>query len=163
MTVSIPLQLLLGTGRTTATTFHQQSNPGGGKHDSFQRGKKVLSNSAAGRLGPAVPVETTFCTQIWQRDSFVLGFIIMIFRPAESHPFCHAVVTIAVYFLIPAEILIPSHFLHPHSSCPLYTNLLNNQTSNLFSTACLPLDLVATLFVATLLLSSSSDPLRKKR
>jgi hypothetical protein len=40
--------------------------------------EKKLSNlvRAVGRSGPADPVATTFCTQIWQRDSNVFRFYI---------------------------------------------------------------------------------------
>jgi hypothetical protein len=47
----------------------QGSDPGGGKRDSLQEAKSSESVRAAGRPGPAFPVNPTLCTQIWQRDS----------------------------------------------------------------------------------------------
>ena len=85
--------------------------------------KKKSSESvrAAGLPGPADLADTTFCTPIWQRDSFCVSFYYSRFPVSqENHRFCQQVSAIAVAFHFPPEVLITSHFLHPRSSWRRY-------------------------------------------
>jgi hypothetical protein len=73
----------------------------------FRKTKSSKSVRASGRPGPGDPVDTAFCTQIWQRDSFC-GPIYYLNFPScrKKYRCCHA----AVVFFIPAELLIISKF-----------------------------------------------------
>jgi hypothetical protein len=99
------------------------------------RGKKLSESvRAAGRSGPADPADPTLCTQISQRDPFVLRFIIIRFpshikplilqrRCGLCFPYSTRMQLMFLSFPSPIFELVQFPLLHPAVFFPFYSPL----------------------------------------